>query len=90
MQLKLPLSYDGFGINNGDEYKTRIAFFIGRGWESHELSMKDRDYLGRLFEKSPELLSLLKDATSGLVSFGVGSNLVKEIDQLVDYIEKGA
>lgn len=45
------LSYDGFGINGPDKYRSRIATF--------RLAEHGPKY-GPLFEKAPEMLKLLK------------------------------
>lgn len=46
------LSYDGFGINGTDEYRTRLATFTGP---------EGRMY-GPLFAAAPELLEALENA----------------------------
>jgi hypothetical protein len=46
------LSFDGHGINGGDEYKSRIATFTDHGKKLN---------LGPLFEAAPELLAFVKE-----------------------------
>ena len=48
------LSYDGFGINGRDEYRTRLATF------AKGLSEEQRREFGPLFAAAPELLAALK------------------------------
>jgi hypothetical protein len=48
------LYYDGFGINDCDVYKSRLATFTERG-------LKQGKTLGPLLAASPELLEKLKD-----------------------------
>lgn len=50
------LSYDGHGINDTDEYRTRAAAFNMRG-----MSITRRDELGHLFAAAPDLLAALVD-----------------------------
>lgn len=51
-----PLSFDGFGINGGDEFKSRIATFVRAGLAKEE----DKKYYGHLFAAAPELLEALR------------------------------
>lgn len=50
-----PLSFDGFGINGNDEYKTRLVTF------RKDASEEERKLYGPLFAAAPELLSASKD-----------------------------
>ena len=53
---RLPsFSFDGFGINGPDEYRTRIATFDRRN-----MSETDRNKWGRLFAAAPDLLAALR------------------------------
>lgn len=57
-------SYDGFGINlKSREYSPRVATFV----TNDQLSLTERDEIGRLFEASPQLLEALKIL---LIQFG--------------------
>ena len=49
------LSYDGHGINDSDEYRSRIATFTGR------CLLDERDRFGHLFAAAPDLLAALVD-----------------------------
>jgi hypothetical protein len=51
------LSYDGFGINDTDEYRTRIATFSR---DEAVLSPTRREELGHLFAAAPDLLAALE------------------------------
>ena len=48
-----PLSFDGCGINGGDEYKSRIATFA-------KIRGDDAMHYGPLFAAAPELLAACK------------------------------
>ena len=49
------LSYDGFGINGRDKYRTRLAKFAAG------LSEEQRKEFGPLFAAAPEMLAMLKE-----------------------------
>jgi hypothetical protein len=51
-----PLSFDGFGINGADAYRTRIATFTTGASEALRAEM------GPLFAAAPALLAALRDA----------------------------
>lgn len=59
------LTYDGFGINGPDQYRSRVATFATSG-----LSIDDRKRYGYLFAASPALLEAAKEL---LAYFGVGN-----------------
>lgn len=89
MKLQTPLSYDGFGINNGDEYKTRLATLLRANYKQDTefiLSHDERDRLGRLFEKAPEMLELMKEYSNLLTS---GNHFHGDLDKLIRYIYTG-
>ena len=50
------LSYDGFGINGRDEYRTRLATFAAT------LTEEQRREFGPLFAAAPEMFEALKAA----------------------------
>lgn len=50
-----PLSFDGCGINGGDEYRSRIATFQRTEWDGNA------KHYGPLFAAAPDLLATLKD-----------------------------
>lgn len=54
------LSFDGFGINLGDEYKSRLCTFT-RLNTATGVNEKDAEYYGPLFAAAPELLQALKE-----------------------------
>jgi hypothetical protein len=54
------LSFDGFGINGPDQYRTRLATF------PHHTSEAERQHYGALFAAAPDLLAALKQAASDL------------------------
>lgn len=53
---RLPFSFDGFGINGCDVYRSRLATFTPAASEDQ------RRVLGPLFAAAPDLLAALKDA----------------------------
>lgn len=50
------LSYDGFGINDRDDFRSRLTTFTAGVSESR------RQELGELFAKAPEMAAALRDA----------------------------
>ena len=56
MTIKSELSYDGFGINGPDKYRTRIASF-----SRNEEYRAEREKYGPMFAASPDLLAALLD-----------------------------
>lgn len=62
------LSFDGFGINGPDEYRTRLCTF------SKGVSEDDRKKYGPLLASAPELLEALKRLLE-LCENGEGSDM---------------
>lgn len=60
-----PLSFDGFGINLGDKYKSRLCTFLRPNTPRMEA---DNKHYGPLLAAAPELLEALKDAEARLRS----------------------
>jgi len=54
------ISYDGFGINGSDKYRTRIATF------NQHIKSAERSHYGKLFEAAPEMLAALKELLGDL------------------------
>lgn len=73
------LSYDGFGINGCDMYRTQLAKFS-----------KDspRDRLGPLFAAAPDLLAACQAANAWLIAAGYGSSGCPAMEQLWAAIAK--
>lgn len=59
------LSYDGFGVNGPDVFRTRLVTF------NKSTTEEDRKKYGRMFEASPELVQTLK-AIEHAALFGTG------------------
>jgi hypothetical protein len=53
MTQRKELSYDGFGINGPDEFRSRIATF------APTCEGEERDRYGKLFERAPDMLRVL-------------------------------
>lgn len=51
--MRKELSFDGYGINGPDEYRSRIATF--------SKDCRNSRYYGKLFENAPELLIALRE-----------------------------
>lgn len=96
------LSFDGFGINaiSTDEpeeaYSVRIAKLNlpPNFWAVNNprpVNNPDYSFFGRLFEKSPDMLEMLKDYISLCASGDCGNMPMTEnkLQKLIDYIEKG-
>lgn len=62
---RTPLSFDGFGVNDNDEYRTRLITF------AHAVSEERRRELGPIFALAPEMADSLTDAEAA-----IGENLV--------------
>jgi hypothetical protein len=78
-----PLSYDGFGINGADAYRTRIATFTTGASEALRAEM------GPLFAAAPALLALVKKYRSEAVAQGAADEDLTEIDDVLNAV-KGA
>jgi len=91
------LSFDFFGVNgysnDGDSYSVRIAKMNipPENWINHppyHIPNPDYNYFGRLFEKSPEMLKMLKEYLYLIMTMDLPLT-EKEIRDLIKYIEKG-
>lgn len=87
------LSYDYFGINDADSnspnFRDRIATFNKSNQNSSmDFNTDYRNFLGRLFEKSPEMLELLKEYSNLLLDQDKLTES-RTVDELINYIEKG-
>ena len=80
MNTRKELSFDGFGINGPDEFRSRLATFAPEAGSRTKEVIK---HYGKLFENAPEMLALLrlylaghdKMAAKGYLSLGLDMGL---------------
>jgi hypothetical protein len=81
--MKKELSFDGFGINLPDEYRTRLATF------ERIHSRETVDKYGKLFAAAPELLEAVDLLTRYLKEVGYGDMpVVKNSRAILDRVWK--